>query len=96
MPIGCLLLLLQLLFELLDFRRDYSLAISLLRMRPEIVLVVSISRIKFLQRNDLRHDGPGELLLRFGFRFFSRRFLSFVAVKNDRTILCSRVMALAV
>src|ERR1041385_871960 len=37
--LGSCRLLLQFLFELLDFRRDYSAAIRLVGMRPEIILM---------------------------------------------------------
>src|ERR1700677_1707206 len=82
--------------ELLQFGADDELAVSLVRMLVVIVLVILLGRIKVGQRNDLRHNGRGEMRGGFGLGFFGRLFLRVAAVENNRTVLRADVVALAV
>src|SRR5262245_59072767 len=61
-----------------------------------VILVVSVCRVEFFERNDFGGDGVAEAFLRFGFGFFGGLLLLVGAVENDGAILCSHVIALAV
>src|SRR5215471_13194515 len=61
-----------------------------------IILVIGLGFVKFLERNNLGDDRPRPVFLRVGFGFFGGGFLRVVAVENNRTVLRSDVVVLAI
>lgn len=84
--------------ELVDFRADDEITVRLVFMVLVIILVIILGFVKRIERLNMRNDWlvVGMLFLEILDKAIRSRTLAFVRIENDRTILRSDVVALAV
>ncbi len=68
------------LLKFFQLRRDHDLAIALIGIVVEILLVLILRLVKFLERHDFCDDGIAEILLRLQLGFLREQLLLFVPI----------------
>src|SRR6516162_2671253 len=91
-----MLLFLKQLFKLFYLRGNYDAAISLRRVFCKIVLVIVLSPVESLRRNDFCDYGIGPVFLRLASDCFGDRFLIRITVQNDGPIRGAHVRTLPI
>src|SRR4051812_43152006 len=87
---------LKLLFELLHLRPNDRPAIALVGIGPVKILMIILRLIELRKWHYFSCNCAGKPFLRLSLGFFRRGFLRRRAIKDNGTILCSGIVALAI
>lgn len=83
-------------FEFLDLLGDDDAAVALAGIEGEVVPVVVLGGVEFLEGNDLGDNGIVPLFLGFFLGGFGEGFFLVVVVEDDGAILCTAIIALLI